>query len=444
MNKVRVYSLQQRKNDPSPWRVKWTVDGRDRTRAFRTKAEAELTRSRILTASANGEPFDLATGMPASMAVTSLTFAELAAQYIERRWLKWKAASRRSAVDALACSVVACLAPKVRNPPDPDVLSVAVRNWWLTPVASRLGKPDPDQEAALEWLKRASLPVTYLDTDEVDRVLSRLSAKRDGSQVAPATFTRRRGALYAALDFAVKQKHLKQNPLELSDWKPHKQELAIDVQLVMSVTECRDAQRIMKQVAPRYEVVVALHWLAGLRPSEIAHLTVNDLTLPDKGWGSIRLTGATVNAGRRWTDGHTTVQKKGLKARADKHVRVVPIPEELVKTLKRHIKTYNLNGKDPLVTAARGGPLNYSSVGNAWQQVREQLFQPGHPLRDTRLYDLRHANATMLLTSGVPIAVVAARLGHSPAVCMRIYQGVLSGYDDIANAAVDKFLTQAK
>ena len=444
MNRVRVYSLQQRKNDSSPWRVKWTVDGRDRTRAFRTKAEAELLRSRILTASASGETFDLGTGLPVSIAVQSVTFAELAAAYVAKRWPKWKAASRRSAVDALTCSVAACLAPRVRNHPDPSVLSVAIRNWWLIPAASRRTQPSEEHEAALDWLQRASLPVAHLDQDEADRVLSRISVKRDGSPVQTSTFTRRRGAFYAALDYGVKQKQLKQNPLDLSDWKPEKQDSTVDVHTVMSVTECRDAQRLMKQVAPRYEVVVALHWLAGLRPSEIAHLTVADLTLPKTGWGAVRLTGATVNSGRNWTDDHATVQRKGLKARAVNHVRVVPIPQELVKTLRRHIDTFNLSGKDRLVTASRGGPLNYSSAGDAWKKVREQLFPAGHPLRQTRLYDLRHTNATMLLTSGVPVAVVSARLGHSPAVSMRTYQGVLSGYDDIANTAVDKFLSSAK
>jgi integrase len=324
------------------------------------------------------------------------------------------------------------------------VLSVAVRNWWLTPQAARLGKPDDDQDAALKWLERASLPVAHLDVDEAERVLARLNVKRDGSPVAAATFTRRRGAFYSALEFGVKRRQLKENPLDRSEWKPEKQHLAIDVQTVMSVTECRDAQRLMKQLAPRYEVVVALHWLGGLRPSEIAHLTVNDVTLPKTGWGTLRLTGATVTAGKRWTDGHTTVQRKGLKARADKHVRMVPIPQELVKTLRRHIDDNNLTGRDLLVTSPRGGPLNYSSVGAAWQKVREQMFPANHRLRETRLYDLRHSNATILLTSGVPVAVVAARLGHSPAVCMRIYQGILSGYDDIANTAVDKFLASNK
>ena len=43
-------------------------------------------------------------------------------------------------------------------------------------------------------------------------------------------------------------------------------------------------------------------------------------------------------------------------------------------------------------------------------------------LPDTRLHDLRHLHATTLLLAGVPVHVVAARLGHAdPAITLRVY-----------------------
>jgi integrase len=43
-----------------------------------------------------------------------------------------------------------------------------------------------------------------------------------------------------------------------------------------------------------------------------------------------------------------------------------------------------------------------------------------------RLHDLRHLHATTLLLAGVPVHVVAARLGHAdPAVTLRVYSHVL-------------------
>ena len=48
------------------------------------------------------------------------------------------------------------------------------------------------------------------------------------------------------------------------------------------------------------------------------------------------------------------------------------------------------------------------------------------PLPHARLHDLRHIHATTLLLAGVPVHVVAARLGHAdPAVTLRVYSHVL-------------------
>jgi integrase len=47
-------------------------------------------------------------------------------------------------------------------------------------------------------------------------------------------------------------------------------------------------------------------------------------------------------------------------------------------------------------------------------------------LPHARLHDLRHLHATTLLLAGVPVHVVAARLGHAdPAVTLRVYAHVL-------------------
>lgn len=48
------------------------------------------------------------------------------------------------------------------------------------------------------------------------------------------------------------------------------------------------------------------------------------------------------------------------------------------------------------------------------------------PLPHARLHDLRHIHATTLLLAGVPVHVVAARLGHAdPSVTLRVYAHVI-------------------
>jgi integrase len=56
------------------------------------------------------------------------------------------------------------------------------------------------------------------------------------------------------------------------------------------------------------------------------------------------------------------------------------------------------------------------------------------PLPHARLHDLRHIHATTLLLAGVPVHVVAARLGHAdPAITLRVYAHVIN--EQLAEAA---------
>ncbi len=68
---------------------------------------------------------------------------------------------------------------------------------------------------------------------------------------------------------------------------------------------------------------------------------------------------------------------------------------------------------------------------------------PTKPLPHARLHDLRHVHATMLLVAGVPVHVVAERLGHAdPAITLRIYAHVIrrhaAGVADIFATAADQ------
>ncbi|MFI7222769.1 tyrosine-type recombinase/integrase [Nonomuraea angiospora] len=58
-------------------------------------------------------------------------------------------------------------------------------------------------------------------------------------------------------------------------------------------------------------------------------------------------------------------------------------------------------------------------------------------LPHARPHDLRHIHATTLLLAGVPVHVVAARLGHAdPAITLRVYAHVIT---EQAATAADVF-----
>jgi integrase len=84
-----------------------------------------------------------------------------------------------------------------------------------------------------------------------------------------------------------------------------------------------------------------------------------------------------------------------------------------------------------LVFTTRWGEPLYPDAVTALMSklIREHnksVMPPGEPLPHARLHDLRHLHATTLLLAGVPVHVVASRLGHAdPAVTLRIYSHVL-------------------
>jgi integrase len=61
-------------------------------------------------------------------------------------------------------------------------------------------------------------------------------------------------------------------------------------------------------------------------------------------------------------------------------------------------------------------PMRPDGIGKRFARLRKALDLPG-----LRLYDLRHHAATSLLRGGIDVLEVAGRLGHDPAVLLRVY-----------------------
>ena len=73
-------------------------------------------------------------------------------------------------------------------------------------------------------------------------------------------------------------------------------------------------------------------------------------------------------------------------------------------------------------TTGWGEPIYPDTVTS----LMTKLIRASKQLPHARLHDLRHLHATTLLLSGVPVHVVAARLGHAdPAITLRVYAHVI-------------------
>jgi integrase len=120
--------------------------------------------------------------------------------------------------------------------------------------------------------------------------------------------------------------------------------------------------------------------------------------------------------------------------------RTISLDRETVAVLREHRRqqteerlatgsAWNDNGG--LVFTSRWGEPLYPDTVTALMtklinQHNKSATPPAKLLPHARLHDLRHLHATTLLLAGVPVHVVAARLGHAdPAVTLRVYSHVL-------------------
>lgn len=412
------------------YRVKWRIDGRDRTRSLRSRAEAERYRRSLLDAVDAGERFNEATGEPSSWTNTTPTWLAWSQEWLLLKWPQWAGTTRRSAVEVLVLTAPLVVRPGA--PTAPDEVAQWARSDGYQPGSTGWYSPPA-------WLRRWSLPLDEITPRDLERVLLAITTKQDGKPMSAAVARRRKNTIGAVLRAAVRRDLIDRNPMDRVEWKTPSRDMTIDVATVPSI---EDIVAIIKHVAgrgrrgARYAALFACVGLAGMRPSEAISLRGIDLELPKYGWGQARLRGATTEPGGNYTDSGERWESKGLKHRATGAVRDVPLPPLLVSHLRAHLDLLD-DPHGPLFHNANGRPMTSTNYSSVWRRARTALRGDQPQLATATLYDLRHAAATMMLRAGVPPAEVARRLGHSVDVLMRVYSGVMSGEQARSNELID-------
>ncbi len=438
---VRFWDIRPRKTAKgASWTVRWTVEAREKSVTLARKAQAERHRSRLMQAADRGEAFDVETGLPDSMAreASSVTWYEHACAFADARWPKVAAKGRISLVEGLM-AVTPVLVTNQRGAPDAEILRQAMRRWAFNPP--RRGSPMPaDIEAALRWLARVSVPVSALqEAGMVGKALDACGSKLDGSATAPEYYRRRRRIFYAALKYAVRERHLSANPLDGTDepeWKAPEVSGAVDRRRVASPAQMEKLIAAIATVGrtqgPRLKALFGCMYYGMLRPSEAASLLLDECTLPEQGWGLLEFSEISSAAGRDWTDDgevHEASKPKGGPCNA---IRRVPIPPVLVTMLREHIEAYGTAQDGRLFQTVRGGIYLPSTLWHVLRKAREQAFtqaQLASPLI-RKPYDFRHAGVSWRLNAGTPAPLVAEWAGHTVEVLLRIYAHCIDGDDD--------------
>ncbi|MER5909704.1 site-specific integrase [Streptomyces sp. NPDC001982] len=463
---VDVWSIRKRSGRPKPWELRWRVGSRPHSKSFKLKPQADGRRAELMAALRDRQQFDEDTGLPASelAALSSPTWYDHATEYALMKWPQ-AAAKHRAGIAEVLAVVVPTLVTSTSGAPGPKVLRAALYQWAFRAVRGLDGKlvtrhvaeePPEEIRAALRWIADHSMKVNTLEDPALLRpALDALSYLLNGKKAAENTARRKRMVLSNFLRYTVNERGLlSANPLDRVDWTPPATDDEIDFRYVPGPTLARCLIKAVRDTEPRgahLEAFFGCLYYAAMRPGEIASLKDTDCSLPPdteeaaEEWGELLLEESRPEVGSGWTNDGASYETRGLKRRARKATRPVPIPPVLVRLLRAHRARYGTAPDGRLFRAAEGGRIRSTEYCDLWDVARAAVLseqEQGTPLAKVP-YSLRHAGVSLWIKSGVDPVEVARRAGHSIAVLFRFYAKILRGEQSRSNQLIARELNRA-
>ncbi|WP_152364916.1 tyrosine-type recombinase/integrase [Microlunatus speluncae] len=434
---VRVWKTRVYKGTRgTTYTVRWAVDGREFTEPFRNKTQSESFRSVLLSAARNGEAFSNHTGRPLSMRRQdfSTTWYQLTCDYVDRKWPRLAASTRRTVAEALTAATMFMIISDGRQ--QDGARTRAALNRWGFNTLRRDAADKPEWVAdTLRWVANHTRPAADLeDPDILRNLLDGIAHRLDGTVRSATATSRWRKIISNLAEYAVERDVLTENPVSTAARKaPQRTSMVVDRRRVVNPTQ---AWALLGAVASQGATGERLHayfgclYYAALRPEEGAALTEDQLDLPAEGWGWLHLAGAKPHVGREWTDSGEARDNRPLKQRAVGETRPVPSPPELTALLRRHLDEFGTTSDGRLFVGERATHhLPAFTVNRAWARARAAVF--GDRARSlpiaARPYDLRHAAVSTWLNSGIGPTQVAEWAGHSVDVLLKIYAKCIDG-----------------
>lgn len=270
----------------------------------------------------------------------------------------------------------------------------------------------------LQALRPATLTRFYRELRE--------SGGRNGEELSPRTVNLVHSILRKAFNDAVRvDQVLAVNPAERAK-RPRK----ADVRALGTIWAANELRTFL-DVASSHRLYPFFHVAAytGARRGELLNLRWSDVDF-DRSEVVIRGSASVIDGAR--VEGST----KGGRE------RTVGIDAGTVAVLKAHRKAQMEERLAAGAAWTEGGYVFARTLGQplypdtvtqlmpkliaSYNEPADKAKMPAHPLPHARLHDLRHVHATMLLLAGVPVHVVAERLGHAdPSITLRVYAHVI-------------------
>ena len=311
---------------------------------------------------------------------------------------------------------------------------------WLTHWLETIVAPPAITEnaySAYEVAARVHL-IPGIGAHRIDRLepehLERLYRKMVKNGARPARAHQVHRTIRAALNEALRRKHITENPAVLARApRPDEEEVEpCTVEEVKRILDVADSDRN----SARWAVALAL----GLRQGEALGLKWSDVDLDS---GTLLVLRSRLRPKWKHGCGEPCGHKHGgycpdrlplrpetsdTKSRAGK--RGMGLPDPLVALLKRHRERQDREREvacnlwtetDYVFTTPIGQPLNPRTDYTAWKQLLERAEVP-----ERRLHDARHSAATVLLLLGVTERTVMAVMGWSSTAMAVRYQHIVA------------------
>ncbi len=187
-----------------------------------------------------------------------------------------------------------------------------------------------------------------------------------------------------------------------------------------------NVEKLTAKMPERYRALLVMMAGTGLRPGEAFGVTVDRIDF-------LR---------RRLRVDRQIVMVTGPPAfeppKTAASVRVIPLPQVVVDALAAHIAAHPPGENGLLFTAPAGGPIRRNRFNEAiWQPTVKAAGMP----KGTRLHDVRHFYASLLIRHGESVKTVQARLGHASATeTLNTYAHLWPDSEDRTREAVDSVL----
>ena len=439
MAKINIYNINKSsERSKKPYRLKWSIDNRHKSRNFATLGEASKFKRKLEQALEDGYNFDPNSGLPELWVAQLRGFADVAREYTSSKWHEWAGNTRFHFCDSNAVVVYELIRPKFKSTYERNEVLKVIREHIL----NQIDVPISEREAEIkEFVLNNTYRLKEITPEIVTKTIHALGIKMNGKPASKDYLRKRKQTLGAVLDFAYRHRYINDNPYKRVKIKPQASITPIDPYRAMSPDKCRDicqALRNLSELEKGHHKMVAdvleFLWLAGLRPSEAVALQKKHIKLFRDGRTSyIKVEQASVTLTKKFTEDQSSGELKGLKAREQNSFRTVPILDELLPTVQRVIEGKKL--EDFLFTSPKDpeSPARTRLIYDYFVKATGGHHSP---------YDMRHTNASILIAAGLSVVEVANRLGNSIEVCQKVYLHLFNKAEEINLSRENEYLAR--